>query len=54
MMRHGSVGQDSPIEHLGGEVEMTETKEEEAEEEAEEARHLLPEEIQKSEIMEQS
>ena len=57
-MHHGSVGQGSPIEHLGRGMEMTEMEmvemEEEVEEEAEEAHHLLPEEIQKSEIMEQS
>ena len=50
---HGSVGQDSPIEHLGEETEMTEMEEmEETEEaEAEEVCHLPPEEIQKSETM---
>ena len=51
---HGSVGQDSPIEHLGGEMEMMEMGEEVEEEEEEETYHLLPEEIQKSEITEQS
>ena len=50
---HGSVDQGSPIEHLGEETEMMET-EEEVEEEAEETYHLLPEEIQKSEITERS
>ena len=47
-MLHGLVGQDSPIEHLGEEAEMTETKEGE---EVEEAHHPLPEETRKSETM---
>ena len=51
-MHHGSVDQDSPIEHLGEETEMTETEVEVEEEE--EAYHLLPEEIQKSETTERS
>ena len=51
-MHHGSVGQGSPIEHLGEETEMMETETEETE--VEEAYHLLPEETQKGEVMEQS
>ena len=53
---HGSVGQDSPIEHLGGEAETTKTEEvvEEEEVEEEETYHLLPEEIQNSKTTEQS
>ena len=46
-MCHGSVGQDSPIEHLGEEMGMTETEEEEEEE----AHHPLPEETWKNETM---
>ena len=57
-MHHGSVGQGSPIERLGEETETMETVEEaeEMEEavEVEEVYHLLPEEIQKNETMEQS
>ena len=46
-MLHGSVGQDSPIEHLGEETEMMEEKEGEVKE----AHHPLPEETRKSETM---
>ena len=38
---HGSVGQDSPIEHIGEEAGMTETEEEET-------HHPSPEEIEKN------
>ena len=51
---HGSVGQDSPIEHLGEETEMVETEVVEEEVEGAETYHLPPEETQKSEAMEQS
>ena len=49
-MHHGSVGQDSPIEHLGEATEMAET---EAEVEMEETHHQQPEleETEKSEAM---
>ena len=53
-MHHGSVGQDSPTEHQGEEVEMMKTEEEEVEVEVEETRHLLLGETQKSETMGQS
>ena len=46
------MGQDSPIEHQGEEMEMMKTEEEEVE--VEEARHLLQEETQKNETMERS
>ena len=53
-MHHGSVGQDSPIEYTGEEVETTEMGEEEEEVEEEETYHLPLEEIQKNETTERS
>ena len=54
-MHHGSVVQDSPIRHVGEEMEMTKVEmEEEVEEEAEETCHPLLEGIQKSEVTGQS
>ena len=53
-IHRGSVGQGSPIEHLGEETGTMEMEEVEVEEARQEARRLLPEEILKNETMERS